>query len=193
MKKLLSICCLGLGLSLTSCVVPVDGMNYDPGNYSPGNSYSGDAQDGFRKGYEFGRQDVRAGRNENFGRYSSEYMALTKDQFREGYTKGYENYHPHYGNGGYNAGPGAVTAVVGQGQIRIMNGGRTVSTIRTAAPNIEKHHFTNGKQQMVVKSRGNHGPATVELFDVQTGALRDKVLAYSIEYGNPSWARGMQD
>ena len=35
--------------------------------------------------------------------------------------------------------------------------------------------------------------ATVELFDVRTGTLRDKVLAFAIENGQPEWARGMQE
>ena len=34
---------------------------------------------------------------------------------------------------------------------------------------------------------------TVELFDVRTGTLRDKVLAFAIQNGQPEWARGMQD
>lgn len=46
---------------------------------------------------------------------------------------------------------------------------------------------------MVVKSGGNHGPATVELFDVRTGTLRDKVLAFAIQTRLPKWARGIQD
>jgi hypothetical protein len=33
----------------------------------------------------------------------------------------------------------------------------------------------------------------VELFDIKTGALRDKVLAFAIKNGQPAWARGMQD
>ncbi len=64
---------------------------------------------------------------------------------------------------------------------------------RTASPNVEGQHFINNKSQIVVKSRGNHGPATVELFDTRTGALKGKVLAYAIQHGQPSWARGMQD
>ena len=86
-----------------------------------------------------------------------------------------------------------MTAVVGQGQVTVMQGGQEVSTLRTAAPNVEAQHFTPGQQQIVIKSRGNHGAANVELFDVRTGVLRDKVLAYAIENGQPAWARGMED
>ena len=84
-------------------------------------------------------------------------------------------------------------AAVGQGRITVKDGGRVVCTVRTAAPNVETYRFTDGQRQLVVKSRGNHGPATVELFDVATGVLRDKVLAFAIKNGRPEWARGMQD
>ncbi|MGB9275031.1 MAG: hypothetical protein WCC08_07340 [Terrimicrobiaceae bacterium] len=39
-----------------------------------------------------------------------------------------------------------------------------------------------------MRSRGNHGPAQLELFDVQTGTLRDKVMAFAVEGGKPAWA-----
>lgn len=101
---------------------------------------------------------------------------------------------PGYASPGQPPGSGgAMTAVVGQGQVIVMQGGQVVSTLRTAAPNVEAQHFTAGQQEIVIKSRGNHGAANVELFDVRTGILRDKVLAYAIENGQPAWARGMED
>lgn len=101
---------------------------------------------------------------------------------------------PGYANPGRPQAPGAgMTAVVGQGQVTVMQGDRVVSTLRTAAPNVEAQHFTADQQQIVIKSRGNHGAANVELFDVRTGVLRDKVLAYAIENGQPAWARGMEE
>ena len=33
--------------------------------------------------------------------------------------------------------------------------------------------------EIVVKSRGNHGPAAVELFDTRTGILKDKIMAFA--------------
>lgn len=75
-----------------------------------------------------------------------------------------------------------------QGGIAITRGGVPVSTIRTAMPNVENWKFINGGQQVVTKSRGNHGPASVEMFDTATGAQRDKILAFAIKSGQPAWA-----
>ena len=86
-----------------------------------------------------------------------------------------------------------VRAVVGQGRVTVKDGARTLCVLHTAAANVEKYEFSRGKTKIVVKSRGNHGPATVELFDVRTGTLEDKILAYAIKGGRPSWARGMED
>lgn len=47
------------------------------------------------------------------------------------------------------------------------------------------------QEQIVVKSRGNHGPATVQLFDCRSGREQARVMAYEIKGGKPAWARGM--
>ena len=86
-----------------------------------------------------------------------------------------------------------LTAVRGQGQVTIMEGNRTVSTISTASPNIEQTRWHKGKQQIVVKSRGNHGPATVQLFNSRTGRQLGTVKAYELAQGGPTWAAGMAD
>lgn len=183
----------GLGLSVTSCVITEDALNYDPGSYAPGISYTGNSQDAYREGYRMGRRDSMEGLSRMYTRHENLYDYATKSQFREGYLKAYENYSRPTGSipGGSASGP--LRASVGQGQITFTRDGRTVSTIRTAMPNIETWHYTSGQRQVVTKSRGNHGPATVELFDVQTGTLRGKVLAFAIQHGEPAWARGMQD
>ncbi len=181
-------------ISLSSCVVPVEGgLNYEPGAFSPGNSFTGNLQTAYTQGYEMGRNDAREGRSSDYSRHSSLYDYVTMDAFSNGYKTAYRNYKPHNSGESGSGNRGNYKASKGQSQVTITDGGRTVSTVRTAAPNVENFHFTNKKKQIVVKSRGNHGPATVELFDVQTGTLRDKVLAYAIENGQPHWARGMQD
>lgn len=183
-------------LLLTSCVVDPSAMsdlNYNPATYSPVNSYAADQQAAYSSGYRRGRTDALSARGSDFRRYSYEYSPATQSKFAEGYRVAYSNYRPHDVHGDHSNGYGQMTASVGQGQVRIMQGGRVVSTLRTAAPNVEKHHFKEGQKQIVVKSRGNHGPATVELFDTKTGVLRDKILAYAIKNGHPKWARGMQD
>ncbi|HCN75897.1 MAG TPA: hypothetical protein DIT13_01735 [Verrucomicrobiales bacterium] len=90
---------------------------------------------------------------------------------------------PYYGQ--------PYTVSVGQGAVTIMEGSRRVSTCYTASPNVENTRFISEQQQIVVKSRGNHGPATVQLFDTRTGRQEGRVMAYEIRGGFPAWATGM--
>jgi len=104
-------------------------------------------------------------------------------------------------NGGSNATPSAgnsstsygqpLTASRSSGQVVIMEGSQKVATCSTASPNVEETRFINEQEQIVVKSRGNHGPATVQLFNSRTGAQEAKVMAYDIRGGQPAWASGM--
>lgn len=86
-----------------------------------------------------------------------------------------------------------LTAINGQGTVVIMEGSHKVAVCNTASPNIEQTRFINEQNQIVVKSRGNHGPATVELFNTRTGRLEGTVKAYELANGGPSWADGMAD
>jgi hypothetical protein len=86
-----------------------------------------------------------------------------------------------------------LTAVRGPGRVSIMEGSRTVSTIYTASPNIEQTRWVNEQEQIVVKSRGNHGPATVQLFNTRSGRQEGTVMAYELANGGPTWAAGMAD
>lgn len=196
MKKLtIILSALAPLLLLPSCVVETGsgGPAYNPSSFGPANRYEVPLQAIYNQGYSSGKSDALRGRSSNSAAYTSSYDFSAKVKFIEGYNNGYRNYSRHDVNPGHPQGYGVMTAEVGQGQVTIMQGGQRVSTLRTAMPNVEAHHFTSGQRQMVVKSRGNHGPATVELFDVRTGTLRDKVLAFAIQNGQPDWARGMQD
>ena len=84
-----------------------------------------------------------------------------------------------------------LTSVNGQGTVTIMEGNRRVSVCRTASPNIEQTRWQSEQDQIVVKSRGNHGPATVQLFDTRSGRQLGTVMAYELANGGPAWARGM--
>jgi hypothetical protein len=90
-------------------------------------------------------------------------------------------------------GAGPYQATVIQGGLEISSGGQTVSTIKTALPNVERWDFVSNGTQIIAKSRANHGPASVELFDAPTGTLRDKVLAFAIKDGQPAWAADYAD
>ena len=196
-------------LTLNSCVDP-SAMNYTPTDYSPGKQYSNSGSGAYNRGYSDGRSDAQRGQTMNYATHSRDFDGNSLNQFKHGYEVAYRNYTPHYSssyqnnsytpsysNQDYNARPtqgtGSLRAEVAQGGVRITQGGKKVVFLQTASPNVERQHFINNKSQVVVKSRGNHGPATVELFDARTGTLKGKVLSYAIQNGQPAWARGMQD
>jgi len=144
-------------------------------------------------GYRVGQDDFHHGHSKQFMRHKDLYDRSTQRNFALGYEHGYDKARA-LERPSVDPGPRpALVAAVGQGTVTIKDRGRVVCSIRTAAPNVEKYQFTEGQRGIVVKSRGNHGPATVELFDTHTGVLRDKVLAFAIKNGRPEWARGMQD
>jgi len=86
-----------------------------------------------------------------------------------------------------------LSAVIGQGTVVITEGTRQVAVCSAASPNIEQTRFVNEQNEIVVKSRGNHGPATVQLFNARTGRELGRVMAYELATGGPSWAAGMAD
>ncbi len=90
---------------------------------------------------------------------------------------------PYYGQ--------PLTAAAGMGSVTIREGARTVAVCYTALPNVEETRFINEQEQIVVKSRGNHGPATVQLFNSRTGSQQGRVMAYEIRGGYPAWAASM--
>ena len=79
---------------------------------------------------------------------------------------------------------------VEQASVRLLRNEMTVALIRTQLPNVENWKLINGNTEIVVKSRGNHGPAAVELFDTRTGILKDKIMAFAIQDRKPQWAQG---
>lgn len=85
------------------------------------------------------------------------------------------------------------TSQIGAGTVTIREGPRIVSTIHTASPNVEQIRWHSEQERIVVKSRGNHGPATVQLFHSRSGREIHRVMAYDIRGGNPQWAVGMGD
>jgi hypothetical protein len=69
----------------------------------------------------------------------------------------------------------------------------TICLIRTELPNVERWEIINRNTEIVIKSRGERGPAAVQLFDTRTGILKGKVMAYAIRDGQPEWAQGFED
>lgn len=86
-----------------------------------------------------------------------------------------------------------LSSVIEQGQVLIMQGDRRISVCRSTAPFIEETRWFDGQKNIVVKSRGRHGPATVQLFNSCSGEEIARVMAYDIRGGIPVWASGMED
>jgi hypothetical protein len=55
-----------------------------------------------------------------------------------------------------------VKVRVEQSQVRLVRNGKTIAICRTQLFEIENWKLINGNRQIVVKSRGRHGPAAVE-------------------------------
>lgn len=85
-----------------------------------------------------------------------------------------------------------LTAQTGPGSVTIREGSRVLTSFRTAAPNVEQTRWYSEQEKIVVKSRGNHGPATIELFNSRTGAKLGTIMAYEAANG-PAWARSMAE
>jgi hypothetical protein len=77
--------------------------------------------------------------------------------------------------------------------VRLVRRGMTVCLIRTQLPNVERWEIINRNTEIVIKSRGDRGPAAVEFFDTQTGIPKGKVMTYAIHDGQPEWAQGFED
>lgn len=144
-------------------------------------------------GVQRGFEDGKGGLSRTPSRYESVYSQADRADFFKGYEKGY--------NRGIKPGASApvkraqfgqpLTAKTGAGKVTIKEGDVVVATLKTASPNVEETRFINEQQQIVVKSRGNHGPATVQLFNSRTGKEEGRVKAYEIKNGKPAWAAGM--
>jgi hypothetical protein len=58
---------------------------------------------------------------------------------------------------------------------------------------IERWAFVKNGRQIIVKSRGAEGPATIELFDSRTAIRRDTIPADQVIDGRPAWAAGLAE
>lgn len=172
-------CFLLSGLfQLSACVSTEDG----------GEASGASSMPGYELGFQKGRADGISGAASNFEQHASLYSEADRAGFSTGYEKGY--------NEGIK--PGAsfgqpLTATTGTSSVTIKEGDRTVSVCSTALPNVETTKFISEQQQIVVKSRGEHGPATVELFNTANGAKLGSVKAFEIKNGQPTWAAGMEE
>jgi hypothetical protein len=77
------------------------------------------------------------------------------------------------------------------GKVSICEKGRVLATVPTTNPFIEQWGFSQDGRHVVVKSRGAHGPATIQLFAIKNGPAEAAVDAYSENL--PEWARQYKD
>jgi hypothetical protein len=90
--------------------------------------------------------------------------------------------------------PGVVQVRLERGGFQLLRNGKVLSVVRPKYPRVEKWKLVRQDTAIVIKSRsGPYAPAAVELFDVETGELKEIVMTYGLAAGQPAWARGFQD
>ena len=90
--------------------------------------------------------------------------------------------------------PGIVQVRLQRDGFQLLRNGEVLCVVRPKLRNVEKWKLVQDDSAIVIKSRsGPHGPAAIELFDVDTGELKETVMTYGIAAGRPSWARGFED
>jgi hypothetical protein len=90
--------------------------------------------------------------------------------------------------------PGVVQVRLQRDGFQLLRNGEVVSVVRPKLRNVEKWKLVQDDTAIAIKSRSDpHGPAAIELFDVDTGELKESVMTYGIAAGRPHWARGFED
>jgi hypothetical protein len=75
--------------------------------------------------------------------------------------------------------------------LTVCDHGRVVANLAAAKGFIEDWDFTKDGEHLVIKSRGTHGPATIELFSLRNGPAAKSVQAY--QKNLPDWAAPFAD
>jgi hypothetical protein len=69
--------------------------------------------------------------------------------------------------------------------------GKVIAKVRSALPFIEEWKFTVDGRQLVLVTRASHGPADIELHEVDSGRLIETVKAYGENL--PLWAQPFKE
>lgn len=77
------------------------------------------------------------------------------------------------------------------GKLTLCEKGKVLTTISSEKAFIENWGFAADGRHFVVKSRGAHGPATIQLFGFKGGAAESSLPAYGDKL--PEWARPYRD
>jgi hypothetical protein len=90
--------------------------------------------------------------------------------------------------------PGVVQVRLQKDGFQLLRNGKTLCVVHPKLPNVEKWKLVQNDTAIIIKSRSDpYGPAAIELFDVDTGELKESAMTYSIAGGQPSWATGFED
>jgi hypothetical protein len=76
-------------------------------------------------------------------------------------------------------------------RLNVCDHGIIVANLQSAKGFIEGWDFTKDGEHLVIKSRGAHGPAMIELFSLRSGVASASVQAY--EKNLPDWAAPFAD
>lgn len=77
----------------------------------------------------------------------------------------------------------------GQTTLVIYGQGQVLTTLHGSLHYIDKWFFWNKGKQIALLSRGSHGPASDELYDLVTGKLVGSVYGPKLNKQSPEWAR----
>ena len=90
--------------------------------------------------------------------------------------------------------PGVVQVRLQRDGFQLLRNGEVVSVVHPKMRNVEKWKLVQDDTAIAIKSRSDpYGPAAIELFDVDTGELKARVMTHEIAAGRPHWARGFED
>jgi hypothetical protein len=91
--------------------------------------------------------------------------------------------------------PGGVVQVwVEESGVRVLRNGKTLCVVHPKLPRVEQWKLVENGNAIVVKSRERpESFAAVELFDTNTGALKERLMTYAFYTGRPAWAEGFED
>lgn len=151
---------------------------------------------GYALGVAKGKHDGQTGLSNRPERWSALYSEADRSEYMRGYDSAYKQALngpkiPH--KEADNTFNNVLAARANKGSVDVFDGTTKISTCRTALPNIEDHRFIHAQQHLVVKSRGAHGVAKVELFETTNGQKLESIDSYTIKDGKPLWAVGMSD
>ena len=118
------------------------------------------------------------------------YSQADRRDFFRGYEEGYNRGIKQQGQATQLPSYGQpLRAQINGNKVRVYEGNKLVSIANATLPHIERTRFIDEQNKLVVKSRGSHGPARLQLFNARNGRQLASIPAY--QKPKPQWAKGM--